>query len=283
MDRRFLGLLAVTAIGLGSLAACNDDGASPAPSTPSPATDGPIAGAAPASTQWLYVIEAADGTGGDGTFTLRGVDRNVVAFADRPVRLARRMPVESVVSGWASGFGDDPPNASLAFELDGVEQVHAVTLTNPVIDGDELTFDFTPLTDGAPLVVGARAAALPAQFESASVFIDASGSRTAGSIAIGGNGDDDATVLLSPDLYGCGSKQCWGVLYGSGLSENAGWDVYYTGSSSPIASGLADVDGEIVELPLNLPCPPVAASAYVTDDDDAISTESYPSVAPDGC
>jgi hypothetical protein len=227
-------------------------------------------------------VEATDGTGGEGTFTLRGVDQNVTAFTDRPTRLARRIPVETVVSSWAdAGFGDDPPNASLAFERDGVEQVQAVTLMDPVVDGDEITFTYTPLTSGAPLVVGARIAELPAEFQSASLFIDASGSTLGRSIGLGAH--EDPSLYLGQDIYGCGSATCWGVLYGSNLSEYAAWQVLYEGSDSPIVSGTADIEGNVNEVELTLPCTSNTASAYAADRDDEVSTESYPTPPPGGC
>ena len=81
-----------------------------------------------------------------------------------------------MVSSWSDmGFTDDPPNASLAFDRDGVEQVQTVTLTDPVLADDELTFSYTPLTDEAPLVVGEPTDELPAEFGPVSLFIDASG------------------------------------------------------------------------------------------------------------
>ena len=99
------------------------------------------------------------------------------ATVHRPSSASRpRVAADTVVSSWSDmGFTDDPPNASLAFDRDGVEQVQTVTLTDPVLADDELTFSYTPLTDEAPLVVGEPTDELPAEFGPVSLFIDASG------------------------------------------------------------------------------------------------------------
>ena len=271
MNRRFLNLLAVTVIGVAWLAGCNDDGARTEPSAPvSTAAPTITAGVdTSVSPQWLYVMEATGGSGADGTFTLRGVNRNAISFTDRPARLVRRIPVETVVSSWSDlGFSDDPPNASLAFDRDGVEQVQTVTLTNPVFDGDEITFSYTPLTDGAHLVIGEPTDELPAQFGPASLFIDASDSTVGGAIGVG---SDDASLYIDPYHYSCGSDECWGVLYGQYLTTNAEWEVFLAGETTAAASGTVAAGGVVNQVSLNLPCG-TGQPAYAKDQTDGVNT-----------
>ena len=208
MNRRFLNLLAVTSIGVAWLAGCNDDGVRTEPSASVSTEAAPTitTGAdTTAPAQWLYVMEATGGDGGDGTITLRGLNPYAISFTDRPARLVRRIPVETVVSSWADfGFTDDPPNASLAFDRDGDEQVQTVTLTNPVLDADELTFSYTPLTDEAPLVVGEPTDELPAQFGPVSLFIDASDAQEPGTLTMSSITQDQFNAAAQQAKGGAG-------------------------------------------------------------------------------
>jgi len=226
MNSRLANVLAVTAVGVVWFAGCSDDGASTEPAASSTATATTTTAAAvgtSGSPQWLYVMDATDGSGGDGAFTLRGVNPSVISFTDRPARVARRIAIEELVSSWADvGFSDDPPNASLVFERDGREHIQTVTLTNPRLEGDELTFSYSPLTDAAPVVVvGERTAELPAQFGTAALFIDASRSTVGASIGVG---DAGAYIQFTPDVYDCpgnSDDDCWGVLLGQDMEPYA--------------------------------------------------------------
>jgi hypothetical protein len=121
---------------------------------------------------WLYVVDADAGTASDGTVTLTQLDQDAIAFSDRPQRVARRLPIAELVSAWADlGFVDDPPNATIAYESGGRERVLAVELTDPVLDGDRLTFSYLALDPAAPV--------LPADLGPAAVFIDDAGDPAA--------------------------------------------------------------------------------------------------------
>src|SRR5262249_2277094 len=90
--------------------------------------------------------------------TLHGVDPMTVCFTDRPERIAGHMPTTKIVPMWGEGknsFTADPPNATLSvFSGDNVSNV-VVTLRNPRLSGDDLTYDVrclegTPPAQGGP-------------------------------------------------------------------------------------------------------------------------------------
>ncbi len=107
----------------------------------------------------------------------------------------RRIAVADLVAGWDRlGFADDPPNASLTFEQDGVERVHTMTLSSPAITGNDVSFAVTPLEGVTPLALGAQTAEAPADFGAAALFIDASG-------AIGDNPAQMTMTAIGQDEY----------------------------------------------------------------------------------
>ena len=94
----------------------------------------------------LGVLNADGATLADGKLTLTGVSGNVIVFADRPVRAAGHETTDLFISRWSDGkdsFSKDPPNATISIlggEKDGVVDA-VVTISNPKLDGDKLTFD----------------------------------------------------------------------------------------------------------------------------------------------
>jgi hypothetical protein len=101
----------------------------------------------------LFVVNSEGATLADGKLVLTGVDRNVIAFADRPVRSAGHLMTEQAIQQWDEGkdnFIKDPPNATISVLAgDGSDVEDAVvTLTHPVLDGTSLTFDVTVLEGG---------------------------------------------------------------------------------------------------------------------------------------
>jgi hypothetical protein len=230
MNRPSTRLLAVAAIGVASLTGCNDDAprdataaASAAPTT--------VAATAASTPRWLFVVDASGGGVANGTITLRDIDPHTVSFSDRPRREVRRLATADLVAGWAElGFADDPPNASLTFGQDGVEHVHTVTLAAPTLDGDDVTFGYTPLEGVAPLAAGEPTTALPAEFGPASLFIDASSppaqTGTMTMAAITQAQYDDAVALAkrratAPCVEQDGSTVCTVVGLDDGLTWNA--------------------------------------------------------------
>lgn len=94
----------------------------------------------------LGVINADGATLEGNKLTLTGITRNVIVFADRPVRAAGHETTELFISRWDTGkdsFQNDPPNATVSVlggEKDGVTDA-VVILKNPKLDGTTLTFD----------------------------------------------------------------------------------------------------------------------------------------------
>lgn len=94
----------------------------------------------------LGVINAKSATLADGKLVLDGIAGNVIVFADRPVRAAGHEDMDLFIARWGDGkdsFARDPPNATISVlggEKDGVTDA-VVTISNPKLDGDKLTFD----------------------------------------------------------------------------------------------------------------------------------------------
>ena len=99
--------------------------------------------------EWLMVMNAETGefqpAGNTYTLTLDGVDAEMLAFTDRPERETQTWDTAAFLDAWASGFGDDPPNAVVS--ASGVRV--AVTLSNPQAIGGtftEVVQDSGPIT-----------------------------------------------------------------------------------------------------------------------------------------
>ena len=144
MNFTALTRMAVVSAGL-VLAAAFANAAEPAnPHVPLAKTIGKPTTAAPIAS--LGVMNADGATLADGKLTLTGVSGNVIVFADRPVRAAGHESTKMFISRWSDGndsFSKDPPNATISIlggEKDGVVDA-VVTISNPKLDGDKLTFD----------------------------------------------------------------------------------------------------------------------------------------------
>ena len=116
------------------------------------------------NVQLLFVQNAASLSFADGKLTLRGVDPLTVCFSDRPERLAGHMPTKDFVPMWSEGqnsFLKDPPNATLSI-LQGRDVTSTVvTLRNPQLSENDLTYDVAIL-EGT----------IPPSAEACSLFID---------------------------------------------------------------------------------------------------------------
>ena len=92
----------------------------------------------------LFVLNARGATLADGKLTLTGVSPSSIAFADRPVRAAGHIETAQFVEKWKEGEDQaniDPPNATVSV-LSGASVADAVvTISAPVLEGDNLTFD----------------------------------------------------------------------------------------------------------------------------------------------
>jgi hypothetical protein len=114
----------------------------------------------------LFVQSAQGVTSGAGDMTLHGLAPSTLMFSDRPERIVGHLTPEQFIEGWGHGtnsFLDDPPNAVLSFLDEGDESPEdvVVTLTNPLLDGEDLTYTVNVL-DGE----------LPASTGPCSLFID---------------------------------------------------------------------------------------------------------------
>ena len=122
---------------------------------------------APKSADFLFVQNAKSVTYADGKLTLKGVNPATVMFSDRPERLATHMTTAKFVPFWGEGkdsFLKDPPNATLSF-LEGDELADAVvTLRDPVLAGEDLSYQVKVLEGKIPASAGL-----------ASLFIDVIG------------------------------------------------------------------------------------------------------------
>lgn len=116
------------------------------------------------NTSWLF-ISTANRLSFDGTtVTLSEVSPQIVMFADRPRRVADAEPLQAFVDGWTKGsqsFLSDPPNAGFTVWADGAYRVSVMELSDPVYDGQNLSFK-----------VKAVEGQLPKSGEQTSVFID---------------------------------------------------------------------------------------------------------------
>lgn len=94
----------------------------------------------------LGVINAKSASLAEGKLVLEGIAGNVIVFADRPVRAAGHEDMNLFIARWGDGkdsFAKDPPNATISVlggDKDGVADA-VVTISNPKLEGDKLTFD----------------------------------------------------------------------------------------------------------------------------------------------
>jgi hypothetical protein len=109
---------------------------------------GAAAATPPAPPGELFLLQAEGGSltrGADGDLrlVLRGPDRTVVTFADRPARVGGARRLGRFVAGWARTFGDDPPNAALQIDSAPVARdVVLLELGRPRYDRADRTVTF---------------------------------------------------------------------------------------------------------------------------------------------
>jgi hypothetical protein len=105
------------------------------------------------SVQLLFVQNASGLSSTEGKITLHDVEAMTVCFSDRPMRLAGHMLTKNFVPMWSEGqnsFLKDPPNATLSI-LQGKDVTSTVvTLRNPQLSGNDLTYDVTLLEGSLP-------------------------------------------------------------------------------------------------------------------------------------
>jgi len=90
------------------------------------------------------------------TLRLVNVYQQTVFFSDRPERIAGHLKMDAYLQEWIlqdDNFDEDPPNASVSvYEPGPVENTVAIVeLTNPVVDGADLVYNYTLLDGDMPL------------------------------------------------------------------------------------------------------------------------------------
>jgi hypothetical protein len=112
---------------------------------------------APVMAQLLFVQNAASvevGAGGK-TLTLKNFSPTTLFFSDRPVRIAGHYRTDEYLQFWKAGpdsFLKDPPNATLSVFEKGKDELAdvVVTLRNPRVSGNDLTYDITVISGTLP-------------------------------------------------------------------------------------------------------------------------------------
>ena len=99
--------------------------------------------------EWLFVQTAESVTLADGVLTLQGVSPATLFFSDRPERISAHGLTSQFVTYWQNlgddSFGDDPPNATLAIIKNDEADDVVLTLMDPKLDGNALTYAVTVL------------------------------------------------------------------------------------------------------------------------------------------
>jgi hypothetical protein len=116
-----------------------------------------VPAAAPVMAQLLFVQNAAGveiGAGGK-TLTLKNFSPTTLFFSDRPVRIAGHYRTDEYLQFWKAGpdsFLKDPPNATLSVFEKGKDELAdvVVTLRNPRVSGNDLTYDITVISGTLP-------------------------------------------------------------------------------------------------------------------------------------
>jgi len=114
----------------------------------------------------LFVQSARGLTTSNDSLTFHGLAHSTLFFADRPQRVVGHLSTRKFVDQWGEGedsFAEDPPNAVVSFLEDGdtIPEEVTMTISDPTLDGDSLTYK-----------VGVLDGTLPASAGPCSLFID---------------------------------------------------------------------------------------------------------------
>lgn len=116
---------------------------------------------APVMAQLLFVQNAhgVEIAANGRSLTLKGLSPTTLFFSDRPVRIAGHYLTAEYLQFWKAGpdsFLKDPPNATLSvFEKNKDELSDVVvTLRNPRVSGNDLTYDVTIISGTLPKTSG---------------------------------------------------------------------------------------------------------------------------------
>lgn len=103
---------------------------------------------------WEFVQSARAGSFDGTTLTFHDVSPRTIGFTDRPDRIVRAISTEMFVDAvWKQGadsFAADPPNAVLAFEVNGEILDAVIEIGQASYDGTTLTYEARPLSGNLP-------------------------------------------------------------------------------------------------------------------------------------
>jgi hypothetical protein len=105
-----------------------------------------MATAQTAKPSFLFVQSAQKISYKDGVMRLHDIPQHTIFFSDRPNRVVGNVPTDKFVARWTTdkgpdGFATSPPNAAVTlFQPDGAKTA-IVELTNPKLDGKDLTYN----------------------------------------------------------------------------------------------------------------------------------------------
>ena len=111
------------------------------------------------SIEALFVQSAHGLTTSSDSVTFHGLAHATLFFADRPQRVVGHLTSRKFVDQWGEGedsFAQDPPNAVLSFLEDGdtVPEEVTMTISDPQLDGDTLTYQVDILDGMLPTTAG---------------------------------------------------------------------------------------------------------------------------------
>src|SRR6266702_3078257 len=111
------------------------------------------------SIEALFVQSAHGLTTSNGSVTFHGLAHSTLFFADRPQRVVGHLSSKKFVDQWGEGedsFADDPPNAVVSFLEDGdaVPEEVTMTISDPQLEGDTLTYKVNILDGTLPATAG---------------------------------------------------------------------------------------------------------------------------------
>ena len=106
----------------------------------------------------LYAQSAAGMAYADGQLTLNGIAPTTLYFSDRPQRITGHVPTEEFFDSWGEGddsFASDPPNAVLSIFSENEVNDVVVVLSDPALDGDQMSYQVNVLDGEMPTSGGA--------------------------------------------------------------------------------------------------------------------------------